>query len=348
MWLTNMKKDKTNQVIKRAIDSYPGGLCFSAPDGRVILSNQKMNDLLLKLTGHTMLNAEVAWEELSCVSVTAIPKRLEQPWLPKKTRFPGECHTKQLFFQFSDDSVWQFEYTSLDETTIQIEAADITRLYRLSEELYENSIRLREMQERQRSLLDNIVQVNENKEILSAKMRIHDEFGQVLLATNRAVTERSLSENSELLQENWNNSVQNFLNVSSNNTENDAAIQNELLKVAELIGCKIVFLGELPTDTGAIHLLYAAIREVLTNAVRHANATELIVKSDIKDDYFCAEISDNGDTVVSEITEGTGLSALRKRLEQNGASMSILCDRHVTLSIRIPNKSQAIKKGGGK
>ncbi len=343
-----MKKDKANQAIKRAIDSYPGGICFSSQDGRVILSNQKMNDLLLELTGHTMLNAEAVWEELSCFPTTAMPKRLEQPWLPKRLSGVGESRNKQLFFRFLDDSVWRFEYASLDEFTIQIEAADITRLYRLSEELYENSIRLREMQERQRLLLENIVQVNENKEILAAKMRIHDEFGQVLLATDKAVTEQSLPENSELLLENWNNSIQSFLNVSAANVESNAAIQNELLDVAELIGCKIVFLGEIPTDSNALHLLYSAIREALTNAVRHANATELIVKINTDGDDCCAEISDNGDAVVSEITEGTGLSALRKRLEQNGASMSILCDRHVTLYIRIPHKTRTAKKGGGK
>ncbi len=60
-----MKKKPSAKMIKKAIDSYPGGICFSALDGRVILVNEKMNKLILELTGHTILNAKVAWEELA-------------------------------------------------------------------------------------------------------------------------------------------------------------------------------------------------------------------------------------------------------------------------------------------
>ena len=38
-----MKKNTSAKMIKKAIDSYPGGICFSALDGRVILVNEKMN-----------------------------------------------------------------------------------------------------------------------------------------------------------------------------------------------------------------------------------------------------------------------------------------------------------------
>ena len=40
-----MKKKTSAKMIKKAIDSYPGGICFSALDGRVILVNEKMNQL---------------------------------------------------------------------------------------------------------------------------------------------------------------------------------------------------------------------------------------------------------------------------------------------------------------
>ena len=61
---------------------------------------------------------------------------------------------RRIFFQFADKSVWRFEWQLIDKNTVQIEAAEITRLYQLSEELHENNVRLHEMQERQKSLLD--------------------------------------------------------------------------------------------------------------------------------------------------------------------------------------------------
>ena len=80
------------------------------------------------------------------------------------------------------------------------------------------------------------------------------------------------------------------------------------MQVAELIGCKVTFLGEQPKSRKALQLLYAAVREALTNAVRHADATELTVKIKQDKQRYHIEISDNGGVSVSSITEGNGLS----------------------------------------
>ena len=339
-----MKKNTSAKMIKKAIDSYPGGICFSALDGRVILANEKMNKLILELTGHTILNAKVTWEELANFASNGKAEKLTQSWLPKDP--DKESIHQQLFFRLSDSSVWRFELRFLDSNTVQIEAAEITELYRLSEELYENTIRLQDMQKRQKALLDSIVEVNLNKEILTAKMHIHDELGHCLLATTKAITEDSLAENADTLRKSWNSTIQDFSNISTVWTVPDSSLQSELMQVAELIGCKVVFLGEQPTQRKALQLLYAAIREALTNAVRHANATELMVKIEQDEKSYHIEISDNGSVSVSSITEGNGLSALRQRLEQEGASLKVLCDNSVSLIIDIPFDFDEAQKGG--
>ena len=341
-----MKKSMSAKMIKKAIDSYPGGICFSALDGRVILVNEKMNKLVLELTGHTILNAKVAWEELTNFANNGKAEKLNQSWLPKDPENGNESTHRQLFFRFSDSSVWRFELRFLDSNTVQIEAAEITELYRLSEELYENTIRLQEMQKRQKALLDSIVEVNLNKEILAAKMHIHDELGHCLLATTKAVTEDSLTENADTLRKSWNSTLHNFTNISTVWTLPDSSLQSELMQVAELIDCKVVFLGEQPKSRKALQLLYAAVREALTNAVRHANATELTVKIAQNEQSYHIEISDNGGVTVSKITEGNGLGALRQRLEQEGASLKVLCDNSVSLIVDIPFDLDETQKGG--
>lgn len=341
-----MKKNTSAKMIKKAIDSYPGGICFSALDGRVILVNEKMNQLMLELTGHTILNAKVTWEELANFASNGKAEKLTQSWLPKDP--DKESIHQQLFFRFSDSSVWRFELRFLASNTVQIEAAEITELYRLSEELYENTIRLQDMQKRQKALLDGIVEVNLNKEILTAKMHIHDELGHCLLATTKAITEDSLAENADTLRKSWNNTIQDFSNISTVWTVPDSSLQPELMQVAELIGCKVIFLGEQPKSRKALQLLYAAIREALTNAVRHVNATELMVKIEQDEKSYHIEISDNGSVSVSSITEGNGLSALRQRLEQEGASLKVLCDNSVSLIIDIPFDLDESQKGGRK
>lgn len=341
-----MKKNTSAKMIKKAIDSYPGGICFSALDGRVILVNEKMNKLMLELTGHTILNAKAAWEKLTNFANNGKAEKLTQSWLPKEP--DNESTRQQLFFRFSDSSVWRFELRFLDSNTVQIEAAEITGLYRLSEELYENTIRLQELQKRQKALLDSIVEVNLNKEILAAKMHIHDELGHCLLATTKAITEDSLAENADVLRDNWNSIIRDFSNIPTVWTVPDSSLQSELMQVAELIGCKVTFLGEQPKSRKALQLLYAAVREALTNAVRHANATGLMVKIEQDEKNYHIEISDNGGVSVSSITEGNGLSALRQRLEQEGASLKVLCDNSVSLLVDIPFDFDEVQKGGRK
>ena len=341
-----MKKKTSAKMIKKAIDSYPGGICFSALDGRVILANEKMNKLMLELTGHTILNAKVTWEELANFASNGKAEKLTQSWLPKDP--DKESIHQQLFFRFSDSSVWRFELRFLDLNTVQIEAAEITELYRLSEELYENTIRLHEMQKRQKALLDSIVEVNLNKEILSAKMHIHDELGHCLLATIKAITEDSLAENADTLRESWNSTIRDFSNIPMVWTVPDSSLQSELMQVAELNGCKVTFLGKQPESRKALQLLYTAIREALTNAVRHADATELTVKIGQDEKSYHIEISNNGSVTVSRITEGNGLSALRQRLEQEGASLKVLCDGSVSLLVDIPFDFDEVQKGGRK
>lgn len=343
-----MKKNTSAKMIKKAIDSYPGGICFFALDGRVILVNEKMNQLALELTGHTILNAKATWEELTNFANNGKAEKLTQSWLPKDTDKANGSPRQQLFFRFSNSSVWRFELRFLDSNTVQVEAAEITKLYRLSEELYENTIRLRQMQKRQKALLDSIVEVNLNKEILAAKMHIHDELGHCLLATTKAITEDSLAENADVLRESWNSTIRDFTNIPTVWTVPDSSLQSELMQVAELIGCKVIFSGKQPTQRKALQLLYAAIREALTNAVRHANATELMVKIEQDEKSYHIEISDNGSVSVSSITEGNGLSALRQRLEQEGASLKVLCDNSVSLIVDIPFDFDEVQKGGRK
>ena len=343
-----MKKNTSAKMIKKAIDSYPGGLCFSALDGRVILVNEKMNKLVLELTGHTILNAKAAWEELATFANNGKAEKLTQSWLPKEPDNENGSTHQQLFFRFSDSSVWRFELRFLDSNTVQIEAAEITELYRFSEELYKNTIRLQEMQKRQKALLDSIAEINLNKEILAAKMHIHDELGHCLLATTKAITEDSLAENADTLRKSWNSTIHNFSNISTVWTAPDSSLQSELMQVAELIGCKVIFFGKQPTQRKALQLLYAAIREALTNAVRHADATVLTVKIEQDEKSYHIEISNNGSVSVSIITEGNGLSALRQRLEQEGASLEVCCSSGVSLLVDIPLDFDDPQKGGRK
>lgn len=65
----------------------------------------------------------------------------------------------------------------------------------------------------------------------------------------------------------------------------------------------------------------AVVREAVSNAVRHAEATTLTVRVTVDDDLHI-EVTDNGRGIPDDIT-GSGLTNLRRRAEQSGGAFTI-------------------------
>jgi nitrate/nitrite-specific signal transduction histidine kinase len=314
------------------------------PDGRPVLVNRQMNRLAVQLTGHTVLDAETTWNELRNLTSFNGCSRLEKPWTETAEEKPGEL----LGFSLPDGTMWQFRREMLKgdhQTYLQIEAADVTEMFRLSKELYENNRRLQALHERQKVLLSNIAQINREKELLSVKMRVHDEFGQCLLATSQSLRGGTLAQDDAELAKGWADAVRDFTNIPLEDSA-DGRQQAELEQVASMIGCRLEFSGALPDRTGTRRLLYAAVREALTNAVRHAGADVLSVRVRRSAGGYHAEISDNGRSDVSSIREGDGLRNLRSRLEQEGATLEIDCRQGVVLILEFPEGGKDEGKRG--
>jgi anti-sigma regulatory factor (Ser/Thr protein kinase) len=313
------RKHSIPQAIREAVDFCPDGLCFSMPDGRPILVNRQMNRLSALLTGRTVLDAEVFWAELQApLPVGGGCARAAAPWA-------GEAQEELPLFALPDGTLWQFRRDVLqdgEQTYIQLEAADVTKLCSLSRKLYENNRRLRELRRRQEELLANIVQSNREKELLTVKMRVHDQLGQCLLATTQSLRGGTVFRDSAALAKGWEDAIRNLTNIPLESAA-DPSQESELKQVAEMIGCRIDFDGERPADRGAARLLYAAVREALTNAVRHAGADVLTVSIRPSAGGCHVEISDNGRARPAAIREGQGLGNLRRRLEQEGAALEI-------------------------
>ena len=84
----------------------------------------------------------------------------------------------------------------------------------------------------------------------------------------------------------------------------------------------VQFVGPVSVVDGALaDHAEAVVREAVSNAVRHADATALTVRVSVEDD-LCVEVSDNGRGMPAEIT-GSGLTNLRRRAEQAGGELTI-------------------------
>ena len=63
-----------------------------------------------------------------------------------------------------------------------------------------------------------------------------------------------------------------------------------------------------------------------------------MVHMDIEDNTLYAVMKDNGNSSITSISEGSGLTALRSRIEKAGGNMEIRCGGGVELHIKLPVK----------
>ena len=352
-------------LVREAVETLPGGLCIAWSDGFPILTNHRMNDAVSRLFGHTVVNAEETWKEILSGEVSGDAVRLSE----------------ETSFKMPEGIVVRFRRERLyaDEPgneLIQITMDNVTRLTRSRQETEEENRHLAEQIRRQQGILQNVVEINNEQEILSMKMRIHDEFGRCLLLTGQfqekyrgrplmgtgfLVNERTPDGKTEMvtisredvrkdmtdLVHQWQNVIRDMQDVPELSKEREDTAGAELDRVAALIGCKIEYDGAPPKEETASQLFYAAVREALTNAVRHAGADVLYVRTR-KEEFgpggqiiYRVRISDNAGTKgrtgqVNGVILGDGLRNLRDKLEKNGASMKVYTGDGVKMELAIP------------
>lgn len=312
----------SSRIIRTAIDSYPDGICFADVDGRPILVNKTFNTLCYELTGQSVTNALAMWDTLA--------KRQLEPASPDILVLP-----------MKNGTIWQFQRRHLSlrrRTVIQYEAADITELYHYCQRLEENNAAVSRMHERQQELLQSIVANNLDKELLRAKMRIHDQFGRLLIMTGNALKNPQSQETETELFAGWKEAVSDMENAAVLGDATELCPQKELVQVADLIGCHVCFIGKQPSRRKPLLLLYAAIREALTNAVRHAHANRLTVAIKDTPAGYAVRIDSNGTPMQGALQEEGGLGNLRRRLEQEGATLDYDCQGPLALLLQLPKE----------
>lgn len=318
------EKEITPDSIRMALDNLPSGLCFSDTKGIPLLTNRKMYQLAQEAMGQPFRNAEELWQKLAELEKQNGIERLESEGF--------------LTFRWPNSNIWQFSRAKLmlrEQQYIQTTATNITRHYTLTQELLESNAAMDKQYRRLNTILKKIVQTAREEEILASKVKIHNELGQCLLTARRYLAGSQSEKNISQLFSQWQDVIR-FMEITLKEAEHpsDNAMR-ELLEAAEALNCTIIFEGGTPEEAGRYTLLKNAIREAMTNAIRHAGADELSVRMEIQEDILYAVLKDNANMQIASISEGGGLSSLRRRIEQTGGTMEIRYNNGVELHIKI-------------
>ena len=149
-----------------------------------------------------------------------------------------------------------------------------------------------------------------DREVLKAKMDIHDKMGRMLLETKIFLEEGNRDYTS--IANRWHHTLTVF--TTRFWRERTPADVQALEQMAAAMHLQLQMDG---VPEQAVFL--EAVRECMTNAVRHAGAGTMYVQAT----PHRIVITNNGKPPERPITEGGGLSNLRQKVEQQGGTMTV-------------------------
>lgn len=327
MTLWKMQYSLSYDSIKEGSDNMSDGVCFFDKWGTVRLINRKMLSVGMRLIGSEIQTLDELHDALA------------QP--PSDV----ECLDSGLaLYRFQDGTVFRFTehiITDRDGSLVtEVVAADVTKLYAKQAELNRENARFAEANRGMKRLLDNMKEIVREEEILTMKIRVHDDIGHSILSARRALLQQ---EDINVIRESaalWEQGADlldraNHMPVAPDEWET-------LKQRAAELGVELVLNGVLPGQDARKHLLILAVRECMSNCVRHAGGNRIFVEVTHGEAQISCVITNNGRPPKQKITEGGGLSGLRRRIEREGGRMELQSQPVFALTIILPQKEELL------
>ena len=347
-WSFLYKKSRdmiTTRSIKESIDLLPDGVCFSTDRGMPILMNSRMRQLCTEFTGEGLMDTEKFWRDLRNGNVRKGIRPLKQ---------------REAVFIDTNGQVWDFRRSRLSyggEKVTEISAVNITTQYHLHKELVERYERLNDVNSRLHHFSEKVEKVTREKEILAAKIKLHDEIGRSLLILRSYLTETpeksiqtETSEKSAQTEKRdrsrllplWQYIVTSMQEGTILKEREDSLLL--LKKEAADFNVDIFLEGLLPANPSVRNVIFAAVRECAGNTAKHARGDRLFIT--IHDTVENTEvfITNNGNAPGGSIHETGGLKNLRKMVEERGGSMQIKSSPVFVLHLCFPERGGNTEK----
>ncbi|MGI6096051.1 MAG: sensor histidine kinase [Lachnospiraceae bacterium] len=312
-------------VIQESLDNLPSAIGFFDEQGMPKLINRKMYQICREMTGRDIQ------------SVSELRTALAQPLTDRvfyDTDFQVYCFTDGSVWKFSEDRI----VTAAGESFCQFLASEVSALYRSKQFLEEENRKLHKMSVMMKELSQNAVRLTREEETLLMKMRVHDNLGYSILASQRMLM-RGAEEEKEAFLSQW-NGILDLLNKDNETAKEE--VYHQIQERAQALGVKIFYLGEFAKEQRFSELMESILLEALSNSVRHGEATELYVKLSCESQEWVMVITNNGRRPEKEITEGGGLSGLRKKVEHCHGTFQVCSCPEFSLTVKLPKKEETI------
>ena len=308
--------------IKQALDMLPSGICYFTPSGSVKLCNRQMDSLFRRISQSDLQTLAELQDALSnCDACSGV------------IRLPWERQT----YLFPDGKAWRYRQTEVkaEDGVVYTEAifSDITELYNKNLELKAQIKRLNAISRELKWLSDNALILTREKEVLSAKTKLHDDMGAGLIAI-RHILHHNRTEEAANAMDLFRRAVSAI--KYDNSYPRGRGELDKFLHDAEAIGINVNLSGDLPGQEELRPVMILAMRECLTNGVRHAGATTIHITAEKKGDSISMKITNDGRPPETEVVPKGGLYNLQRHIMNLGGTMEIQSKPNFALTVVLP------------
>ena len=210
---------------------------------------------------------------------------------------------------------------------------DITEEYKLHQKLNGQNKKLKENNKKILLSIDNIEELEKEKNLLKLKNKYHDILGQNLSILQQYLNKENIS------QENFEEikfMIQKMFIDIEDTDDTNANLEN-LIKIHKKNGTDIIIDGKLPQNKETAKVFFEIIREATTNAIRHAGSSKVFVniKETLEETYMI--ITNDGRKPNEFITENQGIKDMRRKVKKLGGMFYISTVPEFSVNISIKN-----------
>ena len=210
---------------------------------------------------------------------------------------------------------------------------DITEVYKLHQKLNEQNKKLKENNKKILLSIDNIEELEKEKNLLKLKNKYHDILGQNLSILQQYLNKENIT------QENFEEikfMIQKMFIDIEDTDDTNANLEN-LIKIHKKNGTDIIIDGKLPQNKEVAKVFFEIIREATTNAIRHAGSSKVFVniKETLEETYMI--ITNDGRKPNEFITENQGIKDMRRKVKKLGGMFYISTVPEFSVNISIKN-----------
>ena len=320
------RQELSRDSVKQAMDLLPSGICYFTPSGSVKLCNMQMHILFRTISQSDLQTLTELQDALAHCDAGSGVIRLS--------------HERQTYL-FPDGKAWRYRQNVVtdEDGAVYTETifSDMTELYHKKLELKEQIKQLNAISRELKLLSDNVLILTREKEVLSAKTKLHDYMGAGLIAMRQILRHNQTEEAAnaiELLRQAV-SAIKNDNTYPQGRSELDGFMHD-----AEAIGIKVNLSGELPEQEELRCVMILAMRECLTNSVRHAGATALHVAVEKSGDSISMKITNDGKAPETEVVPKGGLHNLYRHIADCGGTMEIQWKPVFVLTVVLPETKE--------